>query len=316
MKISVVICAHNPKKEYLDKVIESLRDQTLSKDYWELILIDNNSKIPLQELFNLSWHPSHKIVIENNLGLIHARMRGVKESEFEIIVTVDDDTPLFHDYLEHILNIYTNYPELGMIGGRTVPLFEGAPPKWINDFHTCLAIRDLGEVPIFSKLSKDEIASSYPEAAAILIAPRRDCMLQFLDYYGNNTEAQKLGRKGSDLASGEDNDINLFIYKNGYGLGYFPQLKFYHIIPEKRTTKEYLSKLQYSMNKSWVKVLHMHGILPWDPIKRKSVAIRKLKAWILMGAWKSQPNYIKWKGACGTFDGLAELNYKDTYSTL
>jgi glycosyltransferase involved in cell wall biosynthesis len=307
MKLSVIICAHNPKLTYLNQVLDSLKSQTLSKDLWELIVIDNNSSQPLKEVLDLSWHLDNQIIIEEKLGLIHARVRGVKESKHEIIITVDDDTPLFPDYLENALKIYQSNPELGIIGGKTIPIFEETPPGWLNEFYTCLAIRDLGNDPIIRQLNKNETATSYPDCSPILIAPKRECMLKFIEYYEQSKEAQSLGRRGDDLASGEDNDINLFIYKSGYALGYFPELKFYHIIPAKRMSKEYLSKLQYSMNKSWVKVLSIHGISPWKKVSHSTLKLRKAKAWIKYKAWKSEPNYIKWRGACGLFEGLSEI---------
>jgi len=308
MKLSVVICAHNPKPEYLQQVLNSLKVQTLPMEKWELILVDNKSSNPLGASFDLSWHPESRVVVEERLGLIHARVRGVKEAKYEIIITVDDDTPLYPDYLEHALRIYSSHPELGIIGGKTVPLFEETPPNWLHEFYTCLAIRDLGEKPIIRQLKGTENADQYPDCAPILIAPKKECMLKFLAYYEQNAEAQSLGRKGADLASGEDNDINLFIYRSGYALGYFPELKFYHIIPAKRMKREYLSRLQYSMNKSWVKVLSLHGIYPWKQISPGTVRLRKMKAWLKYRAWKSDPNYIRWKGACGLFEGLSELN--------
>ncbi|RYZ19984.1 MAG: glycosyltransferase family 2 protein, partial [Chitinophagaceae bacterium] len=280
MNLTVVICAHNPNPNYLERVLDSLKKQTLSYEYWELLLVDNKSSQPLSEVFDLSWHPQSRIVIEEKLGLIHARVRGVKEARNEIIITVDDDTPLFDDYLEHALRIYRENPALGIIGGKTVPLFEENPPNWLHEFYSCLAIRDLGDKPLVEQLERNQKAANYPGCAPILIAPKRECMLQFIEYYDQNEAAQSLGRKGSDLASGEDNDINLFIYKRGYALGYFPELKFYHIIPAKRTKKEYLSRLQYSMNKSWVKVLFIHDVLPWQKISPVTVPLRKAKAWI------------------------------------
>jgi glycosyltransferase involved in cell wall biosynthesis len=307
MKLSVIICAHNPKQAYLSQVLDSLKNQTLSRNHWELLVIDNYSTKPLKESLDLSWHPEHKVVVEEKLGLIHARVRGVKESKYEIIITVDDDTPLFPDYLQNALNIYRTHPELGIIGGKTIPIFEETPPEWLSQFYTCLAIRDLGNETIVRQLSKNEKAANYPDCAPILIAPRRECMLKFIAYYEQSKEAQSLGRKGNDLASGEDNDINLFIYKSGYALGYFPELKFYHIIPAKRMSKDYLSRLQYSMNKSWVKVLSLHGIFPWGKVSRSTLRLRKAKAWITYKAWKSSPNYIKWRGACGLFEGLSEI---------
>lgn len=307
MKLSVVICAHNPNPGYLTEVLYSLQTQTLSKEQWELILIDNGSATPLRNLFDLSWHPQSRIVVEEKLGLVHARVRGVQEAQHDILISVDDDTPLFPDYLEHALRIYKTYPSLGIIGGRTVPKFEQTPPEWLPEFYACLAIKDLGDQPIIRQLKPGEEVKNYPESAALLIAPKRECMLKYIAYYQQSEDAQQLGRKGNDLASGEDNDINLFIYKSGYALGYFPELKFYHIIPAKRMSKKYLAKLQYSMNKTWVKVLALHGIYPWGKVPSYTVRLRKAKAWFTYRAWQSDKNYIKWRGACGLFEGLSAI---------
>jgi glycosyltransferase involved in cell wall biosynthesis len=41
--ISVITCTHNPRQDYLDKVLTALKAQTLSLDQWEYLLVDNAS---------------------------------------------------------------------------------------------------------------------------------------------------------------------------------------------------------------------------------------------------------------------------------
>ena len=48
MKISAIICTHNPRPHYLRRVLEALERQTLAKAEWELLLIDNASTKPLR----------------------------------------------------------------------------------------------------------------------------------------------------------------------------------------------------------------------------------------------------------------------------
>ena len=45
--LSVIICSHNARPDHLYRVIEGLKEQTLSQDAWELLLVDNASAIPL-----------------------------------------------------------------------------------------------------------------------------------------------------------------------------------------------------------------------------------------------------------------------------
>ncbi len=79
MSITVVICSHNPKTEILTQVLSALKKQTLAPNYWELILIDNSSTIPLAKSYDISWHPNAHIIIEDKLA-----MEGAVLSEFRM----------------------------------------------------------------------------------------------------------------------------------------------------------------------------------------------------------------------------------------
>ncbi|RZK25250.1 MAG: glycosyltransferase family 2 protein [Flavobacterium sp.] len=305
-RISVVICCYNSNPKYLERVLHSLKSQSLPINFWELIIIDNNSDNPINLIVDIGWHHNAKICMEKNPGLVNARIRGVYEAAYEIIVTVDDDTPLYNNYLSNVIEIYNMNPRLGVIGGRTVPEYETQPPSWFKEFEGLLAIRDLGNDIIIEKcMSESEL--SYPKSAPLLIAPRKTCMLAYIEHYKKSHLSKQLGRNGFDLASGEDNDINLFIYKNGWHLGYFPKLKFIHLIPQERLTLKYLANMSFSSSVSWVKVLEIHKLNKHSRIAKWGILPREIKAWFKLKAWKNESNYIKWRGACGIFKGLSEI---------
>ena len=46
--ISVVIPTHNPRQDYLRRVLEALRSQTLPREQWEIVVVDNGSRVPLR----------------------------------------------------------------------------------------------------------------------------------------------------------------------------------------------------------------------------------------------------------------------------
>jgi glycosyltransferase involved in cell wall biosynthesis len=77
---SVITCSHNPREDYLQQVIEALKNQTLEKQNWEYLLIDNASDEALETRIDLSWHPNARHVREEKLGLTHARLRGISEA--------------------------------------------------------------------------------------------------------------------------------------------------------------------------------------------------------------------------------------------
>jgi glycosyltransferase involved in cell wall biosynthesis len=51
-EVSVVICAHNPRTDYLERVFKALKNQSIKNEKWELLLIDNASKENLAERWN------------------------------------------------------------------------------------------------------------------------------------------------------------------------------------------------------------------------------------------------------------------------
>ena len=140
---SVVIPTHNPREDYLRRVLEALRRQTLVKDLWELVVVDNGSREPLKAAVgprdygtkgpqatevDLSWHANARIVREEGLGLTNARLRGFAETSGEVIVLVDDDNVLAPDYLEQVMGIAREYPFLGTWSGALeLELEPGSP---------------------------------------------------------------------------------------------------------------------------------------------------------------------------------------------
>ena len=140
-----VICAHNPRPQYLRRVLEALRSQTLPKEQWELLLIDNLSSDPLTAQWDLSWHPNGRHFLETELGLSAARERGICESCGSVLVFVDDDNVLDPNYLSTARSIGIEWPKLGAWGsGATIPEFELEPAKKsVKAFLPCLALRDV-----------------------------------------------------------------------------------------------------------------------------------------------------------------------------
>src|SRR5687768_10274760 len=110
--LSVVICTHNPREAYLSRVLQALAGQTLARDEWELVIVDNGSNKPVVDQVDLSFQPNARVEREDQLGLTHARLRGIRESRGETIVFVDDDNVLAPDYLAHALEIGKSWPQL------------------------------------------------------------------------------------------------------------------------------------------------------------------------------------------------------------
>lgn len=245
MNISVIICSHNPNKLYLNRVIQSLKKQSLSFDQWELLLIDNASDVALSENFDLSWHEFSKHIKEENLGLTSARIRGIRESKADLIIFVDDDNVLDSNYLQNTLNISKDWPVLGAWGGKIIPEFESQPSEWTKLYWNNLAIRDFekdqwGNTPY--------LLDQLPCGAGLCL--RRVVAEEYVQIVTQSTSQLLLDRKGKLLSSSGDTMIVLTACDMGYGTGMFTSLKLTHIIPSSRLEEKYLLRLEEGLHYS------------------------------------------------------------------
>ncbi len=232
-KVSVVLCTHNPREQYLQRVLAGLRSQTLPVEQWELLLVDNGSKIPVSEKFDLSWQPQARHIREDELGLTPARLRGIREARAVILIFVDDDTVLAADYLEQALLISEQWPFVGMWGGSCQPEYERPLPAWVGDQVWRLTVVDV-KADVWSNLR--EGFATIPAGAGMCL--RRNVCHHFLTRCQNGN-SRALGRKGSGLGGYEDVEMAHCALDLGLGTGKSARLRLTHLIPASRLTLDY-----------------------------------------------------------------------------
>ncbi len=302
--LSVVLSTHNPHPGRLARTLDGIFSQVLPANEWELIVIDNASTPPLNAAeLELARHPNARLLREERLGLLFGRLAGIDNSNSELIVFCDDDNVLAPDFLVRAVAIFSVHRRLGNASGKCLPEFESTPPAWIAEFEGCLALRNFGDV----RRIGEGWAGSYPEFAfggggAVF---RRSAITPFLTALKNGADVGIHGRAGKDLASGEDNNFVLSVVRAGFSVGYFPELVMTHLIPTRRLQKKYLARLNHGIAKSWVQVLALHGICPWSPADSWTVPLRKCRAYLRYRAWAGPAEFVRWRGACGHFEGRA-----------
>jgi glycosyltransferase involved in cell wall biosynthesis len=305
--ISVLVSTHNPHEGRLRRTLDALFCQTLDAAQWELVVIDNRSTPPLNaQALGLQRYSHASLAQEGRLGLIHGRVAGINNSSGELVVFCDDDNVLAHDFLARAVAIFAADPALGNASGKILPEFEVAPAPWVAEFGRCFALRDFGDRVCIGHGATE----SYPDFAfggggAVF---RRAALSSFVESIASGRKAEIVGRAGSSLDSGEDNHLILTVMKEGYAFGYFPELAMTHLIPAGRLTREYLGRLNHAIRRSWIQVLALHGICPWSSVAPWTVPLRKGRAYLRYRPWAGPAEYVRWRGACGHFDGLAALH--------
>jgi glycosyltransferase involved in cell wall biosynthesis len=278
MEISVIICTHNPRLDYLSRVLAALKDQTFPSNKWELLLIDNASQNTLSNEIDLSWHPHNRHIREEKLGLTYARLRGIHESQANLLLFVDDDNVLAPDFLQVAFQISQDFPFIGAWGGQIRGEFEVTPPDWAKPYLPLLAIRTFEHDKWSNLLYRNE---TVPCGAGM-------CVRKFIaEKYANTVKQDPkrvgLDRQGQKLVSAGDQDLALTSCDLGLGTGQFTALKMTHLIPASRLTETYLLRLVEGIYYSDVIIDSIRGQLPeaqretWDQRLREAYRLMRMK---------------------------------------
>jgi glycosyltransferase involved in cell wall biosynthesis len=141
--LSVIICTRDPRADYLRRVLDALRNQSLPKSQWELLLIDNASTERLESTWDITWHPNARHVLKGDLGLAQAHQRGVREATADLLLIMQDDNILDPNYLSEAERISHEWPRLDLWGsGATSLVYEVEPPEHLKEFASILGFRN------------------------------------------------------------------------------------------------------------------------------------------------------------------------------
>ena len=117
-KITIIICSYN-NSSYLKRCLESVFNQSLSHNYYNVILVDDKSKDNSLEITKKYSNKKNFKIIKNykNIGLVKSCNKAIKSAKTKFIVRVDSDDYIskkfIATFLKHINNkydfIFSNY---------------------------------------------------------------------------------------------------------------------------------------------------------------------------------------------------------------
>jgi glycosyltransferase involved in cell wall biosynthesis len=282
--ITVIVCTYNPRSAYFSRLLGALAGQTLPKEHWELILVDNNSMTILSESYPLSTLPNSIWLREERQGKVNALIRGIKAAKGDLIVTFDDDNVPSRHYLERLLDLYKTNPLLGCVGAGSVePEFETTPSAWIRPFLCHLALRQVNEATICD--------SAYDPRRpwGLGMGVSRDVARLWLAKVSNGLPLTTSGRKASSM---EDCLFSLCSTSLGKKIGIFPELALTHLISKDRLTLPYIRRHVYDQSYS-----HAHYSIIGDqpltnPHSHLSGSLKT--ALVLLAKGKFMPAYFEY----------------------
>ncbi|HEY0177200.1 MAG TPA: glycosyltransferase [Pedobacter sp.] len=242
---SIIICSYNPDEDLFIRCLNAVSRLSGSGLTMEVILVDNNSTVPLdgrayiQDF--LSKVPFTKLLLVREQGLSYARMAGIEEAAGADIIFFDDDNEPDTNYIEALTGLKTAYPNVAAWGPGCVDVdfISGIDEPLLG--YARAAFQDRHEEAIVYS-NQRSWQSCYPFGTGLCVKKA------YLEEYISLVKQNKFtltDRKGGQMSSGGDTQMVLFCISKGAAAGVAPELRLTHMVPAKRTTFDYLKKLAY-----------------------------------------------------------------------
>lgn len=213
---SIVVCTHN-RASMLADCIESLLNQTVNKNRFEIIIVDNNSTDNTEAIVREFAKNNSNITYlqEKITGYSAPRNCGWKNASGKIIAYIDDDEIAAPDWLESIEKAFQISEKPDIVGGIYLGQYDVTPPDWFTE-----------SMDQTNKNRPKEILDQQKKSflAGGNIAFKKE-VLEKLDGFSNN-----FNMKNNVLIMGEDTDICKRAMSAGFQLYYDPKIKIYHRI--------------------------------------------------------------------------------------
>lgn len=244
--VTCIVCSYNGS-ERIAQVLNALANQRhADRIAWEVIVVNNAST---DDLETVAWNQGSRftksnlrVVCEPEPGLIHARLRGIREARYEYVSFIDDDNLVEEAWVYKVKCILDKHADVAVCGGQAIPVFEKEAPDWFPKFAGCYAVgkqyEKTGDVT--------EIGSRLWGAGMTIRKSALEALLE--DGY----QFKATGRKGKQLISGEDTELCYELRLAGWRLWYEEDLKLSHMIAASRLKWSYLIGLYKGFGSSKV----------------------------------------------------------------
>jgi len=267
MKSVIAVCVSTFRRPAgLEKLLSALRAATVPNDVeMRLIIVDNETGGDTQAPTVRDWLV--KRVVEDERGIPFSRNRAVAEAgEVDAIVFFDDDEQPRAECLERLIAVWRD-TNADVIQGASVPVFETAPPAWIE--RAGYFRRDFEH-------DGESIASYMARTSNVLV---RRAVLDVADPPFD----RRLGLIGS-----EDTFLFRTAEQQGFTFVAAPSAIVDEDVPASRVDRKWLVQRQYRT--AWGRSFHLKSQNP-SPARRlkRVLAGMRIIALTPVAAWRGRP---------------------------
>jgi glycosyltransferase involved in cell wall biosynthesis len=220
---------------YLRRALQSLVDQNLAADSFEILIVDNASTDGTGAYVQAEADrtPNVSYLFAPEPGLSKAKNMAVQNARGEFIAFLDDDAIASPDWLNRILDAFsTGSPRPVLLGGKTEPIWEVERPRWLSD-------EALGAFAIIDWMSEPGYLTDGQYLVGANVAYRTEVLRSV------NGFPEHLGRVGTSLRSGEETYVQGVLEEKGHFPYYDPAVVVQHCVQASRVNREWLLQRAY-----------------------------------------------------------------------
>lgn len=272
MLVSVVICSYN-RAAYISGALDSLYQQTASKNNFEVIVVDNNSTDGTEQVVS-KWRSENPegyfhYSTETNQGASYARNTGAQLAKGQWLCFMDDDAIATPSYIENIIKHIHAKPEAIGFGGRIIPKYIPSEPKWMSYYVSSL-VGNFDYAPAACAFENGK----YPIESNMIV--KKD----IYDSIGGFNTALP-GVVGTLRIGGEGKELFYKILALGHNIYYDPSICVHHVVEVKKLTSEYMYRVASGIGRG--EKTRTLNISTWAYIQKVLEYLIKLGASVVLG---------------------------------
>jgi glucosyl-dolichyl phosphate glucuronosyltransferase len=284
LKISAIICTFK-RPDYLRQALQSLCEQSLPRDEYEIIVVDNAVDSEIEQIVREfdDGRINLRYLAEERVGLSLARNTGLMAAVAPYVAYIDDDARAETHWLEALVDAFAQTsPPPAAVGGRVWLDWHGEKPSWVPERHLSL----------FTYVDHGNGAHSLANDEYLVganIAFEKEALRSVGGFDPN------LGRQGAVLLSGEESAIIAQFQRMKKDVYYEPAAVVWHSVDQSRKRPSWLLRRLF-----WDGASQPLIDVPTRPRSRRATSLNAYRDLRQCGRWSCEILVSVLKGRRGS----------------
>lgn len=218
IKLSVIVLFYFGE-QWLKTCIDSLKNQSLPREHYEIILVDNGGSTPAVENYSDSLN-TKVLTFPQNLGFAGGNNQALSHADAELVLLMNQDAVAHHDCLQELVTAFDRAPRAGVISANMLMVSQndrvrqdGPLPAVTGQYK----LTRLGYAQYFTRETNDALI------AVDFVSGNALCFRKgIIKDAGNFLFDARLGSYAEDL------DLSLRLKQTAWGVYVLPRALVYH----------------------------------------------------------------------------------------